>query len=65
MNRCDIIIPIYNAYDALVECIDSVIANTDLNKNGLILINDCSSDEMIDFIYPDTILENTEELKCC
>ena len=25
-----IIIPIYNAYDALVECIDSVIANTDL-----------------------------------
>ena len=47
MNRCDIIIPIYNAYDALVECIDSVIANTDLNKNGLILINDCSSDEKI------------------
>lgn len=36
-------------------------------RNETITINDCSSDEMIDFIYPDTIpdtiLENTEELK--
>ena len=48
MNKvCDIIIPIYNAYDATVNCIESVIKNTDLKENGLILINDCSPDERI------------------
>ncbi len=48
MNKlCDVIIPIYNAYDATVDCIESVIKNTDLKENGLILINDCSPDERI------------------
>ncbi|MFR6124071.1 glycosyltransferase family 2 protein [Faecalibacillus intestinalis] len=45
MKRCDIIIPIYNALDCLKECIDS-IRNTDLNNNGLILI-DKSPDERV------------------
>lgn len=44
---CDVIIPIYNAYDATVDCIESVIKNTDLTKDRLILVNDCSPDERI------------------
>lgn len=43
----DIIIPIYNAYEDLVKCIDSVKGHTDLNVHRLILINDCSTDERI------------------
>ena len=45
--QCDIIIPIFNAYDCLSECIDSVIENTDLENNGLIIINDKSTDERV------------------
>ncbi len=44
---CDVIIPIYNAYDAVVDCIESVIKSTDLKKDRLVLINDCSPDERI------------------
>ncbi len=47
MNKCDIIIPIYNAYDCLSPCIDSVIKNTDLTNNRIILIDDKSPDERV------------------
>ena len=47
MNNCDIIIPIYNAYDCLKPCIDSVIKNTDLKNNRIILIDDKSPDERV------------------
>ena len=47
MPKCDVIIPIYNAYDCLEECIDSVISNTDLVNNNLILIDDASTDERV------------------
>ena len=43
----DIVIPIYNAYDDLTNCIDSVKRHTDLKKDRLILINDQSTDERI------------------
>lgn len=43
-KRVDIIIPIYNALDDLKICLNSLYKNTDLKKNRLILINDCSSD---------------------
>lgn len=43
----DIIIPIYNAYEDLVKCLESVYKYTNLKKNRLILINDNSSDERI------------------
>lgn len=52
----DIIIPIYNAYDDLLKCIASVKKWTDLGRNRLILINDCSSDEKIR-PYLDTLKE--------
>lgn len=47
MKKCDIIIPIYNAYDCLSPCIDSVINNTDMNNNRIILINDKSTDKRV------------------
>lgn len=43
----DIIVPIYNAYDDLKKCIESVLRYTSLAENRLILINDCSSDMRI------------------
>lgn len=42
----DILIPIYNAYEYTVKCIHSVLENTDVPYN-LILLNDCSTDERI------------------
>lgn len=47
MKKCDIIIPIYNAYDCVIACLESVIKHTDLVNNRVILINDCSSDKRI------------------
>lgn len=44
---CDIIIPIYNAYDCLKSCIESVIQHTEFKENKLILINDHSTDERV------------------
>lgn len=43
----DIIIPIYNGFDTLVPCIESVLKHTDLSINRLILINDKSPDERV------------------
>ena len=67
---CYIIIPIYNAYHCLSECIDSVINNTNLKENNLILINDKSTDDRVSKLlkeyhkkYPDIkILENKKNL---
>lgn len=48
MNKSvDIIIPIYNAFEELQVCLDSIYKNTDLINNRLILINDCSPDKRI------------------
>ena len=47
MKKCDIIVPIYNAYDCIAACIDSIIQHTNLEENGLILIDDKSPDERI------------------
>lgn len=57
---CDIIVPIYNAYEDTVKCVQSVIENTDKNSYRLILINDKSSDyrieEFLDSINNDNII---------
>ena len=47
MKRCDIIVPIYNAYESVVECLESIVLGTDLKKNGLIIIDDKSTDDRI------------------
>lgn len=43
----DIIVPIYNAYDDLQKCLNSLYQHTNLTENRLILINDNSSDDRI------------------
>lgn len=53
----DIIIPIYNAYEEMVQCIDSIKKWTDLKMHRLILINDCSTDSRI-LPYAESIKEN-------
>lgn len=53
IKKVDIIIPVYNAFEDLCICVDSIQRNTDLQYNRLILVNDCSPDERI---YP--YLEN-------
>lgn len=69
MKKCDIIIPIYNAYDCVEACIKSVLKNTNLTENGLILINDKSTDERISKLLTKyknksgiTVLENEKNL---
>lgn len=48
-KHVDIVIPIYNAYEDLQICVESLKKNTDLSVHRLILINDNSPDERI---YP-------------
>ena len=43
----DIILPIYNGYDYLCQCIDSIFRNTDLNFHSLILMDDKSTNDRI------------------
>lgn len=47
MRECDVIIPVYNAYDAVKACIESVLDNTTFNRSHLILIDDKSPDGRI------------------
>lgn len=48
VNRnVDIIIPVYNAYDDLVLCFESILRNTNLQENRVIFINDKSTDNRI------------------
>lgn len=43
----DVIVPIYNAYDYVEKCINSIIKSSNLSKNRLILIDDKSPDSRI------------------
>ncbi|NWK94269.1 hypothetical protein DM806_00860 [Sphingobium lactosutens] len=46
-RRLTIIVPVYNAPDAVERCLNSVLAKTDLSANRVLMINDGSSDERI------------------
>lgn len=54
----DIIIPIYNAFEKLQRCLQSVYANTDLTENRLILIDDKSSDKRVEPYLDSQISDN-------
>ncbi len=56
----DIIIPIYNAYEELQLCVESIKKYTNLEKNRLILINDKSPDKRIE-----EYLEKVKEYNIC
>lgn len=54
----DIIIPIYNAFDFVRKCIETVIEHTDLTQHTLLLVNDKSTDERILPLLNSFIKEN-------
>ncbi len=56
----NIIIPIYNAYEELQLCVESIKKYTDLKRNRLILINDKSPDKRIE-----EYLEKVKEQNIC
>lgn len=64
----DIIIPVYNAFDELQKCVESVFACTDLARHRMILVNDASPDVRIapylDSLKGETVLvaENEKNL---
>ena len=58
-KNIDIIIPIYNAYEDVVRCIDSIQKWTNLDRHRLVLINDCSTDGRI---VP--YLDHLEDVNC-
>lgn len=68
MKCCDVIVPIYNAYECVKELVESLLKYTNLDENRIILINDKSPDERISKLlnkykekYKDfIILENSE-----
>lgn len=43
----DVIIPIYNAYEYVIECVNSLYRYTDIKNFHLYLIDDCSPDQRI------------------
>lgn len=45
--QIDIIIPVYNGYDDIIKCMESIRKHTDLKKHRVILVNDKSPDERI------------------
>lgn len=65
----DIIVPIYNAYEEVVRCYESVMLHTDMKNVNLIMINDCSTDsrikEFLEIVKEQegvVVLENQENL---
>lgn len=46
-NGVSIVLPVFNALESLKKCISSVLKYTDLNKNSLIIVNDCSTDNRV------------------
>ena len=43
----DIAVPVYNGYDDLLRCVESLKKHTDLTRHRVILIDDCSPDERV------------------
>ena len=62
MKNCDIIIPVFNAFDCLEKCVESVLIHTNLQTNRLIIIDDRSTDERIIPFVEDLILGNTKNI---
>lgn len=43
----DIVVPVYNGYEDLLKCIESLQRHTDLSRHRILLIDDCSPDERV------------------
>jgi GT2 family glycosyltransferase len=54
----DIIIPVYNAFEDLQICLNSISKYTDLACNRIIIVNDCSPDKRIEPYLNDHVSKN-------
>ena len=43
----DIVVPVYNGYEDLLRCIESIKRHTDLSRHRVLLIDDCSTDRRV------------------
>ncbi|WP_158259902.1 glycoside hydrolase family 99-like domain-containing protein [Phyllobacterium phragmitis] len=60
-SQLTIIIPVYNAYDQVRGCIESVLKNSDMSRVKLLVINDGSTDERIrDMVDSYNVVPNVE-----
>jgi GT2 family glycosyltransferase len=62
MKNCDIIIPVFNAFDYFRKCVKSVLMHTNLQTNRLIIIDDKSTDDRIVPFIEDFILQNKQNV---
>ncbi|HXX81199.1 MAG TPA: glycosyltransferase, partial [Thermodesulfovibrionales bacterium] len=46
-KQVDIIMPVYNGYECLRDCVESILRNTDLAVHTLVIIDDKSTDERV------------------
>ena len=60
--KCDIIVPIYNAYECVKACVESALKNTNFDKAHLILIDDKSPDERMVPLIEKYEKENPEKI---
>lgn len=67
-SKCDIIVPIYNSLNCVIDCVQSVLKYTQPNSYRLILINDKSTEDGIEEylntiknINPEIVVLNNEE----
>lgn len=67
--RTTIIVPVYNAPEAVRDCIRSVLAHTDLSREHLLVIDDGSTDSDVSVVLAEfkgkpgiTILKNTSNI---
>lgn len=56
--QIDIVVPVYNAYDELQTCLESLFKYTNFTENRLILVNDSSSDPRIKLLLENSKREN-------
>lgn len=54
LRNCDIIIPVYNALEELMDCVESLEKHTEFIDTRIIIINDCSTDPNVN-IYLNTL----------
>jgi len=60
-GKVDIIIPIYNAYEYVVRCVDSVLKNS--NNCRIIIIDDASTDKKIDLFLDKLSMEKNKDIE--
>lgn len=61
-STCDVIVAVYNAYEYLIECVNSIINNSKECKYRLILIDDKSTDKRIQEYFEELKKNNIDNI---